>query len=449
MHLRVALRCNSCEYEAHGPAAAGLQRERAYEGFMRSIGIIGGGPAGLSLARMLEEAGSFKPTVFEAEAQLGGKSFSFERGDAIVEMGTCYTTLAHHRVLRWMKQSDISLRPLGEQLFDGDDFLAYIKQGPGSPLAVQVVRFILARRRLMSALKKSPIPGWAERQAAQPVSDWLRERRLHKIERFMYRSLTNLGYGFVDETPTVQALRWNDSDLILTGLLKQLKMPEQGWTEFWRRASENLDVQLASPVTRLTRSSDGAELMTGDGRSHRFDAVVCAIPIDDFVTLTEPTDNEQAAADAIDWNGYTTTLVAVDDWFTDVNVQSYSEGILPGSDYGRMMSARLDGAESELGGNLYLTGQLTGPYSGPELEEILIADIETHGGRPVNTILQKQWKYFARYRREAVENGLLGRLRSMQGEENTWYTGATFSHEAVSNIVNFNAGLVQKMHRAG
>ncbi|WP_084399928.1 FAD-dependent oxidoreductase [Henriciella aquimarina] len=414
-----------------------------------SVGIIGGGPAGLSLARLLHESGAFTPTVFESEARPGGKSFSFIHGESVVEMGTCYTTRAHHRVLDWMGQADIDLRPLGEQLFDGEDFLDYVKRGPGAPLAVQTLRFLLARRRLVSALKRKAIPHWAEVEAAQPVSEWLRRRKLHKIERFMYRSLTNLGYGFVDETPTVQALRWNDLDLILTGLLKQLKMPVQGWTTFWEGASAGLDVRLGQPVKRLDRSGDKPVIVTAEGAEQAFDMVVCSIPLDDLARIATLSENEQAVADAIHWNGYTTTLVAVEDWFTDVQVQAYSSAVLPGSPRGRMLSARLDGHEADLGGHLYLTGQLTGDYTGPELEELLRAEITERGGHPVNVILQKRWKYFARYDRTAVENGLLRRLRDMQGEQDTWYTGSTFSHEAVSNIVNFNAKLVQNMQGTG
>ena len=51
----------------------------------KTVGIIGGGPAGLSMARMLRDAGQVDATVFEALPQVGGKSFTFYHGDNVDE----------------------------------------------------------------------------------------------------------------------------------------------------------------------------------------------------------------------------------------------------------------------------------------------------------------------------------------------------------------------------
>ncbi|WP_169332242.1 FAD-dependent oxidoreductase [Henriciella marina] len=413
------------------------------------IAIVGGGPAGLSLARLLREQTNATITVFEAAPRPGGKSFSFLQGDAVVEMGTCYTTRAHRIVLAWMKETGINLKPLREQSFDGEDFLDYVKRGDGSALPFQILSFLAARRSLMARLSRTPVSKATRQEAAQTTADWLRARNLHKIERFMYRSMTNLGYGFVDETPIVQAMRWNDFDLILTGLLKQLKMPVEGWTAFWERIAKALDVRTNTPIAHIERNESGARLTTASGDVFEADQLVCAIAIDDFAKLLDvPLPEEEFAASAMDWNGYTTTLVATPEKFTDMDVTAWSRALVPGARTGQMMSARYDGYEPDLGGHLYLTGQLSGAYSDDELEELLREEITREGGEVTNIILQRTWKYFARYKSEAVREGLLTRLEEMQGQRATWYTGSAFSHEAVSNIVNFNAGLARKMQAA-
>lgn len=396
---------------------------------------------------MLKETGDYEPVVFESLGQVGGKSFTFYHGQNVVEMGTCYATFSHKITNRWMRNLHMPMSGLGDQRFDHDDFMKFVKSGYGPALPFQVMTYWKEKLRLENALSAENPSQAALEEAATPIQDWLRERNLGKIEKFMLRSTTNIAYGFIDETPTVQALRWNDMKLILTGLFKQLKMPVEGWAEFWRRVALDLDVRLNSRVTGVERTPEKTIIRTEPGDAHEFDLIVCAIPVDEFIKLAEPTALEEKIANSVIWNGYTTTLVAVEDWFTDVHVEAYRESVVPGAARGQLLSARHDGFEEDLGGHLYLTGQLSGDYNSEELAELLRNDVAKHGGRVTNIVLQKHWKYFAQYDHEAVRNGLITELRDIQGQNRTWYTGAIFSHEAVSHIVNFNAALVRKMHR--
>ncbi|MEQ9316333.1 MAG: FAD-dependent oxidoreductase, partial [Henriciella sp.] len=220
------------------------------------------------------------------------------------------------------------------------------------------------------------------------------------------------------------------------------------WTEFWRRIASEFDVRLNQRISAVERQEDSVTLVSDSGERETFDEIVCAIPLDEFARMTEPNEDETYAASSVIWNGYTTTLVAVENWFTDVHVEAYLESVVPGAERGQLLSARREGAEDELGGTLYLTGQLTGEYSGDELKELLRADITRHGGVVKNMILQKCWKYNSQYKPEAIRDGLMTRLETMQGKQRTWYTGAIFSHEAVSHIVNFNDELVDRMLQA-
>ena len=409
------------------------------------IGVIGGGPAGLSIAYMLKDQGFQNVTVFEAQEQVGGKSFTVKAGDQLVEMGTCYATFAHHITNKWMQQLNMPMQRLGDVFFEGGDFIQYVRSGSGAPLPVQLLKYLNAKARLEKALKKRPIPRWALDEAAQPIQDWLRARDLGKIECFMHRSTTNIAYGFVDEVSTLQALRWNDLNLIGTGFLKQLKLPVDGWAEFWRRLAQTLDVRLSTPIIRIDRDQNRHRLTTKQGDMHDCDLTICAIPVDEFSELTDVTENECFVRDSVEWNGYATTLFTADNWFTDYRVDAFKNSVLPGAELGQLLSARYDGYDAEIGGHLYLAGQLSGTYSHAELKELLRNGVAERGGAVTNIILQKVWKYHAQYKRDAIRDGLLSRLESMQGERNTWYTGATFSHEVVSHIVNFNANLAKQI----
>lgn len=413
-----------------------------------SVGIVGGGSAGLSLARFLSKDPMIRVTIFESNAEPGGKSLTLERGGTRVEMGTGYTTTGHKIVLDWMDELGIGLMPVRQIKFDGADFEDFVAAGPGPPTVYQLAKYLLRRRAVLRGLTSNPPKTWAQEEAAMPVTDWLEKYNLPKVYRLFLRGFTNMGYGFLDTSPTLHVMRWMDWHLIWSGLRKKLQMPRQGWSEFWRRVGGRLDVRLSSPVQRVSRQSGQVKIVTADNKEHVFDHVVCAIPVDDFVKLTNPTDSETYLVENVRWNSYTTTLFASNNWFQGHHIESYSAALVPGAKFGRILSARHDGSAPELGGELYLSGQFSGDYDHAELVELLRQDLREHGAEVTNVIFQQTWKYHAEYAPQAIKADIVGKMRDMQGDANTWYTGATFSHESINHIVNFNKKLAQRMVEA-
>jgi len=264
----------------------------------------------------------------------------------------------------------------------------------------------------------------------------------------MRRSLTALGYGFLDETSMAQAVRWVDFDLILSGALGQLTMPKCGWSQFWEQVAEGLDVRTGVRVERIERSDTKSIVHLSDGQALETRHLVCAMPLDDFLRLTDATEREQRIDGGVDWDRYFTTLFAARDWFQTHDVEGWHEPLEPGAARGQLLSARLEGEEDALGGHLYVGGQLPGDYTRPELAEILRADVAKYGGQVTNIVQQAEWKFFPRYRPNAIRNGLVQDMHAVQGEKQTWFTGSTFSFEAVSNITNFNVGLASQIDKA-
>lgn len=408
------------------------------------LAIVGGGPAGLSLARMLSNADGVEVVVFEREPMIGGKSHSLYDYARPIELGTSYTAIGHRIAKKWMKEVGVTLRKSGESRYDGQSFMGYVKAGGGRAFALQMLQFMWARRKLLRALKRKPDDADALAEAALPVQTWLRARALHKIERFMHRILTTMGYGVVDEVSTLQALRWIDWDLLLTGALNQIHAPEQGWTEFWMRASRHLNVETSAAVTLIRRGETGV-ILTVNGEERSFDGVVCAAPFDQFVDLVEPSEEERWLAEAFDWTGYASALVAVPKWYEGFEIDGYSDAARAGAPKGKMLGARYEADAPELGGRLFITGQLPGEYSEPELEEILRREIIERGGQDPNVIMMRKWVYFAQWKGEAIREGLLTRMQAIQGRDRTWYTGALFSFEAISHIMEFNARLAPRI----
>lgn len=396
------------------------------------IAVLGGGPGGLSAAQFVRESGH-EAVVFERENRIGGKSFSFSNGDAFNEMGTCYTTRQHVIVKRWMKQHGIRLKRLGEARYDDAPVVDYVKKGAGAPLAVQALKFVSEAGKLRRKIDQMPGDPDVRAEAALTVDDWLARLKLPKLDLAMHRILPAQGYGYAKEVTIGQTVQWCDFDLLISGVLNDMHMPVEGWSEFWERFSKRLDVRLEARVLGLDRDGNGVTIYTQDG-SERFDAMVSTVPMDEFARLSHLSPSEEAVLQGVAWQNYTTTLVSSKNWFTDAQVHGYSRACKDPSLRGAMLGSRREGDQLEDGAHLYVTGQFSNALAPEELREILMADL-ARLGVDGHIVYARTWKYFPQYEAGAVADGLFSALREAQGQQRTWFSGATFSHELVSSVV--------------
>ncbi len=411
---------------------------------MKIVGIVGAGPAGLSAARMLEETGRARAIVFEQAERVGGKSFSTPRFGAVHDLGTCYSTLAHGITNRWMRELGIRQRPIGKQAIDGVPLRKFVSGGNTFGAAGEAVRFTLAWRRQMKDFDTRLDDPVVRGVAAAPIQDWLEANRLPAIRRFMLRGLTNMGYGFLDTTTTVQALRWCTPTLLASGSLDQIKAPAGGWQSFWERLSQTLDVRLGQQVTDIRRDGRGVEIATSTG-VHHLDALVIAAPLDELSAGLN--DAERRVAAAVKWDCYVTSLAGVTGWYPGPEVVAFEKALSPGATRGALLSARPTGRPPKRrdGVRMFVCGQYGGGLSPAALVEMLGADLAERGAHLDHVAVQRIWKYNPVYAPDAIRDGLLETMRDMQGQARTWYTGAAFSFESVSNIVTHNRALAPRI----
>lgn len=397
------------------------------------IAVIGGGPGGLSAAQFLQEAGH-QAVVFEKESRIGGKSFSFTSGDGLSEMGTCYTTRQHVIVKRWMRAHGVTLKRLGEARYDDAPVVDYVKNGPGAPLIVQALKFVTEAGRLRKQIVASPSDKTVLAESAMTVDDWLARLKLPKLDLAMHRILPAQGYGYAKEVTIGQTVQWCDFDLLISGVLNDMQMPVEGWSEFWNRFATRFNVRLEARIEQIDRRESEVTIVSG-GVHETFDALISTIPMDEFAKLTTLLPAEQAVLQGVEWQNYTTTLVASKNWFKAAQVHGYSRACKDPSLRGAILGARREGSVLEDGAHLYVTGQFSNSLTPPELREILMSDLQRMGVQVDTVIFAKTWRYFPQYRIDAVADGLFTALREAQGGKRSWFSGATFSHELVSSVV--------------
>jgi phytoene dehydrogenase-like protein len=415
---------------------------------MLTVGIVGAGPAGLSAARLLEETGRVRAIVFEKQERVGGKSFSTPRFGEVHDIGTCYSTLAHTTTNRWMRELRIPQTPIARQMVDGAPVMRYIMGGRPFTTAREAGRFVSAWKRQMRAFDETPDDADAREAAAMPVGAWLDREGLPSMRRYMQRGLTNMGYGYLDETPTAQALRWCSPSLLISGALRQVKAPEKGWQAFWEKLSQSLDVRLGQPVTAIRRGNEKIDIETPAG-GERVDALVIAAPLDEIADALPLSAAEERVVNAVSWDRLAATLAAIVGWRRNDDIVIYEDSLLPGAAPGVLLSSRIAApAPKKKDGDAprpFMCFQYAGRLNEAQLAAKLRHEVQQRGGYLHHISMQKVWKFAPRYSADALRDGLIGQMRAMQGDQRTWYTGATFSFEAVSNIVEFNRTLVPQM----
>ncbi len=419
---------------------------------MPRIGIIGAGPAGLSLARLLGERGVGDVVLFERAARIGGKSASLAWQGLTHEVGTCYVCPNYGVVLRWMKECGITLYQLRRHTVERRDgsvesFADYVFGGSRLKTAWQVAAYTAAWLRFALA-ERTGIGrnGWKS-QLAQSYGEWLLAHGFDSIYRFAIRSVTVMGYGQLDGIPTLNGLRWNTPGLIGAGARGKIFEPVEGWSTFWERLAQGMDIRLATVVKRALRDQRGFRLETNHG-VERVDHLVITTPLDECSWVELPPDVRELAR-AITWHDYISTLVVAEGWFRDADTRLL-EANLPHR--GRLVAARRT-ADKVAGlppdrPDVYVTYQyahssLTNAAAADRLRE----DIRAQGGKVTEVLDQQRWKYCPTLSSEAIAAGAMWKIEDIQGRDGLWFSGASFSHESVVNIAKFNQRLADHMVR--
>lgn len=427
-----------------------------------SIGIVGAGAGGLSLARILTERGFANVTVLERAQRVGGKSLTYFHEGVPHEMGTCYTTYGYTWVGQWMEEYGIAAQRLPKHtilLEDGSpqDFRDFVL-GPNKPKAyLELLRYM---RRWLGFFLRQQLgrdPAAFNEEMALSFGAWLDKHDFQVVKRFAWRTITAMGYGHLYEVPALNGLRWNVPSLLLSAAAIRVDEPIPGYAVMWDNMAWNLDVRLGHDILQIRRGADDIEVETSLGTLH-FDHLVLSTAPDELHRFMELREDEAELFAQFEWGEYVTTLVEVEGWFQDENTWSFAGNLFgaAGERRGRLLVARRTGdktpvaaARSKVRPDVYVCYQYGGEeVSEAELDAGLVADIEAQGGRIVRTITRNRWKYMPRLKKEAIASGAIWKLAELQGKGNTWYTGAAFSHEAVDNIVDFNMQLADLMeHR--
>jgi len=437
---------------------------------MPRIGIIGAGPGGLSLARLLTDRKQADVIVLERNGRVGGKSLTVTRDGLGHEMGTCYVTAGYTTTREWMKEAGMTTHRLKHHLMhtvEGQtiDFKDYVLGEGGSVRAgLQMASYVGDWLNFHEwdihgcpNGTKGTQGGFMRDEVAKPFGQWLQERNLDVIARFALRTVSIMGYGGLDQVPALYGLRWNVPSLIWSAVTLNVSEPVPGWQHMWTNLASQLDVRLNHTITKVRRENGVYKVVTDRGVLE-FDHLVISSPLDeaDWFPFTDEQRTAYAIGDGrLSWREYVTTLIDCEGWFTKEDTHSF-EYAAKGSEAHKssnLLVARRTAdktpaaaARSATRRDVYVCYQYGNPrLSGAELFDILKRDLTKLGATNIKVLKQSRWRYAPQLDSHAIRDGAAHGMELQQGRDNLWITGATTSQESADNIVDFNERLADRM----
>ncbi|MFN7145462.1 MAG: FAD-dependent oxidoreductase [Myxococcota bacterium] len=446
------------------------------------IGIVGAGPGGLSLARLLTDRGYADVTVLERKEGVGGKSLTWHHEGVPHEMGTCYVAVGYTTTRRWMEQAGMSEHKLKRHAIRRDtgelvDFKEFVL-GTAGPVgaAAQITRYVrdwlhFHEWDLLGGPDTFPgtMGGTLVEELAQPFGQWLQARDLDVVWRFAMRTMTIMGYGALDTVPALYGLRWNVPSLLWSAVTLKVSEPVPGWQYLWRHLASQFDVRRAHTITNVERRQGGGFRVHAQRRDEarvvdtalNFDHLVLTGPLDEMAKVYDFSPQERLAfgvdRDTLEWHEYVTTLVDAKGWFQEGDTRSFEANAKDSEAVARhgLLVARRTGdktkvaqARAQRRPDVYVCYQYGGTVTDEALEDTLRTDLAAEGARDVDVLKLCRWKYAPQLTKKAIAAGGVHRLERTQGDGGLWVTGATASHEAVDNIVDYNERLADRMELA-
>ncbi|MEO1273372.1 MAG: FAD-dependent oxidoreductase, partial [Myxococcota bacterium] len=283
------------------------------------LGILGGGPAGLSTALYLQQQGYTNLTVLEKSGAVGGKALTvdIDDGDGTVknyELGAEYITYTYDHIWALVEL-------LGEKTEDAAA-IEIINRAGATPRFVQPTA-IAPWYEVITASLKYLWHGYANIDqivnpsnvgvASNPLlsmrtSEFIRTYGLESLAGFFL--VKQFGYGTFYTFPVINLYRTVQPRMMLRILGGQIPivkhlfkrpiaaMAVDGTQGLFKKLAAYLDARSDTPVvhvnkevTRIEPTDDGTVTLTvNDSETHTFDALIVAIPPNLLLELMDEQD---------------------------------------------------------------------------------------------------------------------------------------------------------------
>ena len=465
------------------------------------IGIVGGGPGGVTMAKLLYDKGFHDLTLFEANSYIGGKSKAYrgeESPNDAYELGTCYMGKHYACVMHLadeMFMTTVAAEETPRQVSSLDAIIADMSPPSYGSASTWYADYAFRKynvnpmdfqQRLVEDIQSysvawvgtmGPMRYMFPQQDSVDFSklnvtflEWLEERELYAFISILTTAMTGQGYGDLGTTPAFYGLQWmHPNSLALKGT--GFVMLQEGFPELWRRliSSTHAKVHLNSPVTSVVRNSEQA-VVTVNGSEHVFDWIVFAIPMPSGLKVLDSTPEEIEVFERFTFTelvGSYSRLRNLGVLPDDVALFSWVDHYLAQTD---THEVKYNPITKQLSNSTLLRDGDSHPWTLRAAHNIKsFADTGVIGALQISAVdesdeslwqktreglapyslvieeqlVQERWQYFPRKNNaEILEGKHPWKIWDMQGAKRTWFVGSYTNHENVASILDYNLQLV-------
>ena len=432
------------------------------------IAIVGAGPAGMSAAWFLKRNGYEHVRVFEKIERVGGKCLTFDYEGRQFDMAAHEMLAGYGDVMDIAKALDVPTTGYQNVLVydrgsrDYMDMLKATQAGGYGKLKI-VWASLRYTWMLLTRYRKFSQPGSgfgnAPTELLQPLSSWIKQKRLEALTETILFVMKVQGFGRLDQIPAAyfvkfQGLRnWLSNVLHVAGLIQYWpRVFKHGFQSLWDAVAEEVDVRLNTEIRAIRRQADaGGNVIkvdiefAGGAEPEQFDQVILACPID-LKTLNglglDLTPQETRLLEKVRYVEFVTTACSVE------GVPAGVVGTIPLPpmlDYTGYIKI-YDDSDMTIFFNLSPTEE----YDPDEIVERIrnqVSELPDYDGKPARLkekVSQHGWHYFPHVSLTDFSAGFYDQLESLQGFEQTYYNSSLLAFETVGNTVAYSRGLVNR-----
>ncbi|CAK7339270.1 unnamed protein product [Dovyalis caffra] len=426
------------------------------------IGIVGGGPSGISAAYALAKLGYQNVTVLEKHRSVGGMCESIDIEGRVYDLGGQVLAKNSAPVIFHMAKE------VGSELEEMDSHkLSLIDGSTGKyqdiKIADDYVSVIALTLELQDKTKDSGRIGVhaVSELASDLTPTYLESRGFKSVPKSVAYGYTASGYGFVQDMPYAYI-----HEFTRTSMAGKIRRFKGGYTSLWRKISGSLPISVhcETDVMAVRRRSDSVSVdvkrSNGEVQEMEFDKIIISgsFPFRSGKTYKFPAENStESETEMMDLSEVERDLfskVQTIDYYTTVlkikGLEDMPVGFYYFGEYmddpatiGNPVAMQKFYADTDI--FLFWSYGNSFDIKGPTVTCLAKKVVMSMGAEVQEVVLQRRFKYFPHVGSQDMKDGFYDKLESeLQGQRNTFYVGGLVAFELTERNSSYAMALICK-----